>query len=69
MQSENYENAEEDFKTATQLKPEFAEAYFNLANVLTKLEKITDACDAMKQASKLGYEPANAHINALCTQK
>ena len=69
LQSEGYDNAAEDFKDAIEIKPAFPEAYFNLANVLTKQEKLAEACEAMKQASKLGYEPANAHINVLCTEK
>ena len=39
----------EDFKDAIEIKPAFPEAYFNLANVLTKQENYIEACEAMNK--------------------
>ncbi|HQP11152.1 MAG TPA: tetratricopeptide repeat protein, partial [Candidatus Omnitrophota bacterium] len=57
------ETALKAFKTAVQLNPDFAEAYYNLGNVYSDLGQPSDAMKAYKLAVRLNPNFAEAHYN------
>ena len=61
-----FETAFTDFTGVIKLDKNFAEAYYNRANASLQLNDSDKACDDMKEAARLGYEPAFEHIRSLC---
>jgi tetratricopeptide (TPR) repeat protein len=61
-----YVKAYECFTKAIELKPEFAEAYYNRATVWFELPpntyEDTDGCNDLKQAKKLGFKVTDAKM-------
>ena len=59
----NLEGAKQMFETATKIKPNYAEAYFNLALVNQQLSFINDATDAYLKAIEINPQYPDAHNN------
>ena len=50
----NYQGAIEDFQKAIELKPDYADAYFNLGRTYYLMNDVDKACEYYKLADKYG---------------
>ena len=57
-----YDQAEENLKKSIQLKPDFAEAYLNLAVVYAKSHRLSEAVNNLKQAIYYKPDYVEAHF-------
>lgn len=62
----NINGAISDFSKAIELKHDYAEAWYNRGVALYQLQKSDEACSDWQQASRLGFEQANAVISQYC---
>jgi tetratricopeptide (TPR) repeat protein len=58
-----YARAEEFYRHATEIDPNYVLAYFDLGNVLDELERISESIAAYKRAVALSPRYADAHYN------
>jgi tetratricopeptide (TPR) repeat protein len=61
-----YEESVEAYRRSIQLKPDFAEAHFNLSTVLTTLGKFDEAVAELNQVIALKPDFATAYFNLAC---
>ena len=66
MREKKYEQAINDYRKAIDLKPGYAEAYYNLAICEYNLGRKSDACRDLQKAANLGMQLANDMFNQLC---
>ena len=68
LKLKKYEQAADDFSDAIKINKSLAEAYYNRSNAYAQLELFGKACDDMRYAAKMGFDPAFDHIRSLCEQ-
>jgi len=59
-QKKDYAKAEEAYKKAIEIKPDYADAFTGLANIYTTQRKFTEAADASAKAAEFGAANASA---------
>ncbi|HSE40733.1 MAG TPA: tetratricopeptide repeat protein [Acidobacteriota bacterium] len=57
-----YSEAEQSFKSAIEKKPDFAEAYFNLAVLYAKMQRMPDVLENLNRAISINPDYAEAHF-------
>ncbi|MBW6491518.1 MAG: tetratricopeptide repeat protein [Lentimicrobium sp.] len=62
----NIRSAITDFEQAIQIKPDYAEAYYNRGVALYQMNDKALACEDWKKALVLGFKPAAQAINQYC---
>lgn len=65
-QIENYAAAEKDFADFILLKSDYPGAWYNLGLCKHNQNKLREACDDIKHASKLGHKDADAYLAKYC---
>jgi tetratricopeptide (TPR) repeat protein len=58
-----FHRAEQLYRRATQVNPDYALAFFDLGNALDELQRLAEAIDAYKSAIRLAPGYADAHYN------
>ncbi len=66
MQLSKMDDAMKDYNRAIQVKPEFANAYFNRAALNYIYGDTQKACDDWRKAAKLGLEQAQTVVAQMC---
>ena len=62
----NVSGAISDFEQAIQIKPDYAEAYYNRGVALYQKGEQQRACNDWQKASSLGFKPAAQAISSYC---
>ena len=66
MREKKYEQAMNDYRKAIDLKPDYANAYCNMAICEYNLGRKSDACRDLQKAINLGLQQANDLFNQIC---
>ena len=60
---QRYEEAEEEYREAVRIKPDYAEAHYNLGILLSDLKRFREAERECKEAVRINPDFAEAHGN------
>ncbi len=66
FQLEDFEKSEISFKKTIKIDPNFGKAFYGLGMIYVNKDQDENACINLKQANRLGFEPAKTALKVYC---